>query len=254
MDVPFITSSIIERARRIITEYEAERDHRQAAANALSFITSYLNQRDVAARSTDIPEPVQPDAQFWCMCARVLLQMQDTSRPWWCMNMARNSSGYTPLLQGDFQRDVARMNIRARHFKDAENALQNAEALSTGDRARTGAQTTVKGHLAFGRKQYKKAAQLYRAAHVYWKRLAGKEAEQGALDTAFHLIKAAIAHKGRRHADEIDLRPFIALVLKSDDTRRKAWVKAFLRYSAPAVWLYRQSEHVAATLVRFQRY
>lgn len=118
-----------------------------------------------------------------------------------CLQRAQACVDYSPLIEGDFMRDMAIGALNDRDFQRAEELLDYAERLHDGDKNRQAAIQMVRGRIRLGQGRAEKAIKYHEQASR------GLTDPQWKHDNTFHELRAysklASRRRGRGRARSI---------------------------------------------------
>lgn len=101
---------------------------------------------------------------------------------------------FTPLLDGDFERDHLLWAIRARKFEVARWHLRQARRRHEDDDNRMAGLLMGEARLFYGEGDYFEAIDLHRQAEAEWNKLGVRADPQWQFNNRVHLLKAMLAH------------------------------------------------------------
>ncbi|HWT39660.1 MAG TPA: hypothetical protein VN081_00025 [Dongiaceae bacterium] len=131
------------------------------------------------------------DAHFWFQYALAAQLIGEDGTA--MVDKARKATGYSDLMECDFQRDTALLAIRKHRLKDASNNMKASRKLipfHDGNRQAAARMVDARIHYALGR--YKTAAALHADANRQWINLGDNANQQWMRNNRFHWWLAAV--------------------------------------------------------------
>ncbi len=100
---------------------------------------------------------------------------------------------FTTQWDGDFMRDHALWAIRARHFDEAQQFIEQARVLHGADKNRMACLLMAEARLRYAQGRYSDAIMLHRLANNNWIELGNAANQQWTFNNYIHWLKALIA-------------------------------------------------------------
>jgi hypothetical protein len=170
------------------------------SSTVIAQMSDYINQGKpreaffLALRNQSDPE-LSATAHFWFQWALAsnLAKAHTWEDSLW--QEAAKCSDYTPLIEGDFYRDVALHYVRRGALEAARNCVETAMMLQGGDWNRFAALTMVLGRIQFAAHRFDVALERHSQAEALWRSISDAD-PVWVHNNSFHLFRAQVAFGG----------------------------------------------------------
>jgi len=165
----------------------------------LGWVSYLINRRDFERAHQQSHEmviryPYSARARFYVALAAALTgHLEEVHR---ARMRAEQCHDYTKELAGDFDRDLAIMQIKMGRLDDAEANIASARQHHYEDANRMACLLGMLGRLDYARGHFQAAAETHSVADERWSQLRNRTAKQWQYNNLVHWLRAVVAYQG----------------------------------------------------------